>query len=173
TPAYMAPEQADGRTHEVGPLADVYALGAILYEALTGRPPFKGPSLRVTLDQVCSQDPVPPRRLQPRLPRDLETICLKALAKEPARRYPTALALADDLHCFLDGQPIRARPVGLFGRGIKWARRRPALAAALALSLLPVPLVFLALGLRARLPGTGTTPARKPTTASAPRGVAG
>jgi serine/threonine protein kinase len=116
TPSYMAPEQAWGRSRAAGPATDVYALGALLYEFLTGRPPFRGMTLAETLEMIRLHDVVPPRRLQPDLPRDLEAICLKCLEKDPPRRYSDASALADDLHCFLDHEPTRARPPGL----IRW-----------------------------------------------------
>jgi tetratricopeptide (TPR) repeat protein len=134
TPAYMPPEQASSQP--VGPAADVYALGAILYECLTGRPPFRAATMLATLEQVRSQEPVPPGRLQPGLPRDLETICLKCLAKEFTKRYATALELAEDLRRWHAGQPIRARRVGRLERGWKWARRNPAVAGLLTVVLL-------------------------------------
>ncbi len=125
TPAYMAPEQAFGRVREVGPPADVYALGVILYELLTGRVPFLGENRYHTLAQVCTHEPVSPRRLQPAVPRDLEKVCLKCLEKDPARRYARALDLADDLRRFLNGEPVRARLLSPVGRALKWARRHP------------------------------------------------
>ncbi len=131
TPAYMAPEQARGEGHEVDGRADVYSLGVVLYELLTGELPFRG-TQRMLLLQVLTDEPRSPRRLNDKIPRDLETICLKAMAKEPGRRYPTARELADDLRRWLKGEAIRARPVGRWERARRWARRRPAVAALLA-----------------------------------------
>jgi len=136
SPSYMAPEQARGHTKDVGPAADVYALGAILYEMLTGRPPFKGESPMETVRQVIDDDPVPPSRLVPRLPRDLETICLKCLNKERHKRYDSAQALADDLERYRKNEPIKARPTPFWEHASKWAKRRPLRAAASVLGVL-------------------------------------
>jgi WD40 repeat protein len=136
TPSYMAPEQAAGKVREAGPPADTYSLGAILYECLTGRPPFKAETPLDTLVQVVDDEPVPPSRLQPRVPRDLETVCLKCLRKEAPRRYASALELADDLRRFQVSEPIRARPVSSWERAGKWVKRRPALATLAGVSAL-------------------------------------
>ena len=133
SPSFMAPEQARGLARAVGPAADVYALGAILYEMLTGRPPFKGTTPMETVIDVIHKEPIPPSRLRPRLSRDLETICLKCLAKEPHRRYAGAGALGDDLARYLAGGAIRGRRTSAAERGLKWARRQPAAAALAAL----------------------------------------
>src|SRR5262249_9126383 len=133
TPHYMAPEQIMGDRAQIGPLADVWGLGAILYELLAGRPPFEGHAVMEVLQSVRFQDPAPLSRRRD-VPRDLETICLKCLHKPPGQRYASALELAEDLRRFLAHEPIRARPAGLWERAAKWARRRPALAAMLALA---------------------------------------
>jgi tetratricopeptide (TPR) repeat protein len=144
TPSYMAPEQAESKSSAVGPATDIYALGAILYELLTGRPPFRAATALETMMQVVHEEPVPPRRLQSSTPRDLETICLKCLQKEMKKRYATAETLAEDLRRFAAGQPILARPVGPLGRLGRWARRQPMVA-----SLLAALLTALTLGLSA------------------------
>lgn len=142
TPSYMAPEQALGKAHAIGPAIDIYGLGAILYEMITGRRPFHGASVAETERQVIEDEPVRPSRWYGRIPRDLETICLKCLQKSPSRRYASAQDLADDLHRFLDGKPVLARPVGLIERTLKWARRRPALAMLLVFLVLAIGLGY-------------------------------
>jgi tRNA A-37 threonylcarbamoyl transferase component Bud32 len=140
TPAYMAPEQAAGKVREVGTGADVYALGALLYDALTGRPPFQGDSVAVTLQKVLTEEPERPRKLNASIPRDLETICLKCLEKDPVKRYARADDLADDLQKFLDGKPISARPCGAAERFYKVIKRNKA--RAVVVVLLPLVLVL-------------------------------
>ncbi len=136
TPAYMAPEQAAGRMKDCGPPADVYGLGALLYHLVAGRAPFTGDSHLAVITQVAKDEPVSVRLLNPSIPRDLGTICAKAMAKEIPRRYHSAQELADDVQRFLDGKPVLARPVGSLSRMWRWARRHRALAAALALTAL-------------------------------------
>ena len=139
TPCYMAPEQVDGRTSQIGVATDIYALGAILYELLTGRPPFRADTPLETFQLIRTSEPIPPRRWCPPISRDLETICLKCLEKDPRHRYHSAAGLAEDLARLLGGEPILARPTGPLGRTWRWCRRKPlivALTAALILSLL-------------------------------------
>lgn len=146
SPNFMAPEQARGRHREVGPASDVYSLGALLYHLLTGRPPFQAATLTEVLRQVTTTDPAPPRLLNAAIPRELETICLKCLAKDIPRRYPTAQGLADELDRFLRGEPIFARPVGAVGKTVKWCRRNPRLAGAMGVTLLSLLAGFLGVG---------------------------
>jgi hypothetical protein len=142
TPSYMPPEQADGRSKAVEPTADVYSLGAVLYSLLTGRPPFQAATPAETMRLVRDHDPIPPRRFNTGVPRDLETICLKGLEKEPAKRYASAAALAEDLRRFGEGEPILAAPAGVLTRSAKWVRRHQAVAGLLALVVLITAVAF-------------------------------
>lgn len=142
TPSYMPPEQAQGRRSLVGPASDVYSLGAILYECLTGRAPFRSDSVLKTIEQVIHVEAASPRALNAGIPRDLETICLKCLQKEPHRRYGTAQLLADDLQCYLENRPILARPVSAIERTWRWCRRKPVVAGLSALSAFAIAMLI-------------------------------
>lgn len=143
TPSYMPPEQAEGKAKDLTNRADIYSLGAILYEFITGRPPFKGRTLLETLQHVRTKEPVPPIQLQPSVPPDLQTICLKSLEKDPAKRYNTAEEMADDLEAVLRGDPIKARPISQFEKSVRWAKRNKPQAALIAMGVAMVCLVIL------------------------------
>jgi serine/threonine-protein kinase len=139
SPNFMPPEQARGGQSALGPASDIYSLGAVLYYLLTGRPPFAADTFEITLARVLNEEPLSARQLNPSVPRDLETICLRCLEKEPHRRFTSAHALAEELDRFLRGEPLESRPIGWMGRAWRWSRRKPALAAmagALALALI-------------------------------------
>lgn len=161
SPNFMSPEQAQGRHREVGAPSDVYSIGALLYHLLTGRPPFQAATVTEVLRQVAALDPAAPRLLNPGLPRDLETICLKCLEKEIPRRYQAAQALADELGRFLAGEPILARPIGLAGRTAKWCRRNPQMARLAGVATLAVLLGFLGVVWQKRQASAGELKARQ------------
>jgi serine/threonine protein kinase len=138
TPSYMAPEQALGKTAEIGPAADIYGLGAILYDIITGIPPFRGETVMDTITQVIHKEPVHPVRLNAKLPADIGTICLKCLEKDPKKRYATAGALAEDLRRYLVGEPILARPTPFYEYAWKWAKRKPAISALILMTFFMV-----------------------------------
>lgn len=148
TPSYMPPEQAEGRIQDIGPASDVYALGAILYCMVTGRPPFQSTRPLDTLLQVIKTPPIPPRQLNPSVPRDLETICLKALEKNPAKRYATAAEVRDELRRYLNGTPILARPISSIERGFRWMARHPAWSTAAAVAMTSI-IAVVAINVRA------------------------
>jgi hypothetical protein len=158
---YLAPEQADGRLKDVAAATDVYGLGGLLCELLTGRPPFEVQGYAETLRRVISEGPVPPRRLRHKVPRGLQTVCLQCLRKEPGRRYPSARELADDLRRFLEGEPVRARPTPARERMGNWLRRRPALAALAAVAV-ALPLLLLAVWSSARQQHAGPEEGDRP-----------
>ncbi|MCE9533837.1 MAG: protein kinase [Planctomycetes bacterium] len=150
TPSYMAPEQAWGKSGEVGPQADIYALGVILYEMLTGRPPFKSADKWQTVQMVKTEEPLPPRRLVPQISHDLELICLKCLRKEPTQRYASAFDLAEELRRLREGRPILTRPAPVWEKTWKWVRRQPAVASLIGVSVIALLSAFLFLDQRAR-----------------------
>lgn len=143
TPSYMPPEQASGDTADIGPLADIYSLGAMFYEFLTGRPPFRGTTLLQTLEDVRNKEPIAPNVLVQSVPIDLQTICLKCLEKDKSKRYTTADELADDIDRYIKGEPILARPVGMYTKALKWAKRNQAKAALIAVSSVAAVTIFL------------------------------
>jgi len=160
TPAYMAPEQAAGKGRDVGPAADIYALGAVFYELLVGRPPFQGDSPSSIIAQIVNGEPIAVRRLRPEVPRDIETICHRCLQKDPAKRYQSAEALADDLRQFQNGEPIRARRVGIAERTWRWCRRNrmtAALAATAGILLTIILAIFVMQAVEASPQGTRIT----------------